>query len=86
LSVWQVGADYLSHCGSRGIAYLETFLEHLPITDERKAMKMIAICNEHSLSTVANGIAKQMTIRCLKSNQLNAAIGWCLQTKVCLTD
>ncbi|TRY95728.1 hypothetical protein DNTS_022128 [Danionella cerebrum] len=49
-SLWQLAVDYLDHCPELGRVYLELQIERVPLDTERKAMKVLRICEERQMS------------------------------------
>ena len=48
-SLWQVALDYLSHCPAHGRHYMGLLVERIPLTTERKANKVIHLCQRYHL-------------------------------------
>lgn len=48
-SLWQVAMDYLSHCPVQGHHYMQLLVERVPLTTERKANKVIHLCQRYHL-------------------------------------
>ena len=48
-SLWQVAMDYFSVCPSKGKDYMKLCLERVPLETERKAVKVLHICEQHQL-------------------------------------
>ncbi|GFR99816.1 nuclear pore complex protein Nup85-like [Elysia marginata] len=80
-SLWQVGVDYLDFCPIFGSSYLESYIEHIPLDNERKALKVLHICVERKLSLQAQSVCKVMGMKCLRQERLGAALSWFLRSK-----
>ncbi|XP_065065550.1 nuclear pore complex protein Nup85-like [Rhopilema esculentum] len=80
-SLWQVAADYLSTCPTQGRAQLEVYIEHVPLENDRKAAKVLRLCEQYDLLEQANGICKVMAMRAMKHGRLGASLTWCLRSK-----
>ncbi|XP_060601817.1 nuclear pore complex protein Nup85-like [Ruditapes philippinarum] len=80
-SLWQVGVDYLDFCPEFGRQYLEHFIEKIPIETEKKANKMLYICEKRNMPEQVKSICKIMGMRCIKNKRLGAALSWFLRSK-----
>ncbi|WAQ96054.1 NUP85-like protein [Mya arenaria] len=80
-SLWQVGVDYLDQCHDTGRHYLEQFIDNMPIETERKAHKLLNICEKRNMPEQIKSICKVMGMRCLKNQRLGAALSWFLRSK-----
>lgn len=49
-SLWQCAVDYFDHCPEFGRVYLELQIERVPLDTERKALKVLRICEERQMS------------------------------------
>lgn len=50
LSLWQLAVDYFDHCPEFGRVYLELQIERVPLDTERKALKVLRICEQRQMS------------------------------------
>lgn len=41
--LWMIGIDYLEHSSPEGVGAIEMLLPRIPITNERQAIKVIAV-------------------------------------------
>ena len=48
-SLWQVAMGYLSECPLQGRHYMEAYIERVPIESERKACKILRVCEKYEL-------------------------------------
>lgn len=48
-SLWAVGATYIASCPTMGADSLEVLLEQVPLDSDRKALKVIQLCEKHRL-------------------------------------
>jgi len=80
-SLWQVGVDYLDFCPVFGKPYLAEYIEHIPLDSERKAHKVLHMCQERDMSVQAQSICKVMGMKCLKQQRLGSALSWFLKSK-----
>lgn len=80
-SLWQVAADYLDHCPEFGLHHLECFLERLPLETDKKAMKVVRMCEQRNMLVLAASICKTMGMRALHEGHLGSALSWCLRSK-----
>ncbi|XP_059163857.1 nuclear pore complex protein Nup85-like [Physella acuta] len=80
-SLWQVGVDYLDFCPTFGMAYLEAYVEHIPLDSESKAHKVLHLCQERKLIAQGQSICKVMGMKCLKQERLGSALSWFLKSK-----
>lgn len=49
-SLWQLAVDYFDHCPEFGRNYLELQIERVPLDTERKALKVLRICEQRQMS------------------------------------
>lgn len=49
LSLWQLAVDYFDHCPEFGRVYLELHIERVPLDTERKALKVLRICEQRQM-------------------------------------
>ncbi len=61
-SLWQVAMDYFSVCPSKGKDYMKLCLERVPLETERKAIKVLRVCEQHQL------IETGMRMACVQSS------------------
>ncbi|KAK7111394.1 nuclear pore complex protein Nup85-like [Littorina saxatilis] len=80
-SLWQVGVDYLDHCPVFGKEHMKLYIENLPLDSERKANKLIHICEERDLLEQVQSICKIMGVRCSQDGRLGSALSWFLRSK-----
>ncbi|XP_060068620.1 nuclear pore complex protein Nup85-like [Ylistrum balloti] len=80
-SLWIVGVSYLDHCPEFGRKYLEHFMENISIESEKKAQKLLHICQERNLVEQAKSICKVMGRRHMQHKRLGAALTWFLKSK-----
>lgn len=50
VSLWQLAVDYFDHCPEFGRVYLELQIERVPLDTERKAIKVLRICEDRQMS------------------------------------
>lgn len=50
VSLWQLAVDYFDHCPELGRVYLELQIERIPLDTERKALKVLRICEDRQMS------------------------------------
>ncbi|XP_069124557.1 nuclear pore complex protein Nup85-like [Argopecten irradians] len=80
-SLWIVGVGYLDHCPEFGRKHLEHFMENISIESEKKAQKLLHICQERNLVEQAKSICKVMGRRHMQYKRLGAALTWFLKSK-----
>ena len=80
-SLWQVSTSYLDQCPEYGRAYLEHFIDHLPIESEKKAQKVLHLCEQRGLHDQSRSICKTMGMNSLRNNRLGSALSWGLRSK-----
>ncbi len=80
-SLWQVVAGYLDHCPEFGRHYLELFIERVPLQSEKKAMKVLRICEEREMTDQVKSICKVLGMRSFQHGQLGSALSWCIRSK-----
>ncbi|KAL3876599.1 hypothetical protein ACJMK2_034424 [Sinanodonta woodiana] len=80
-SLWQVGVHYLDHCPLFGRSYLEQYIERMSYESEKKAVKLLHICEQRNMSSQVKSICKVMGMRLLHNDRLGAALTWFLKSK-----
>lgn len=80
-SLWQVGIQYLEHCPVFGKHYIAQFLDHIPLETEKKAQKILRLCEKYNLVDQAKSICKVMGTRALFNGRLGSALSWGLKSK-----
>ncbi|MEQ2236481.1 Nucleoporin nup85 [Ilyodon furcidens] len=80
-SLWQCAVDYFDHCPELGRACLELQIERVPLDTERKALKVLRICEERQMSEQVRSICKIMAMRALRNNRLGSALSWSIRAK-----
>uniref|UniRef100_UPI00398F0818 nuclear pore complex protein Nup85-like n=1 Tax=Pristiophorus japonicus TaxID=55135 RepID=UPI00398F0818 len=53
-SLWQLAVDYFDHCPQFGRVYLELYIERVPLDTERKALKVLRICEQRQMTEQGN--------------------------------
>ncbi|KAK2564164.1 Nuclear pore complex protein Nup85 [Acropora cervicornis] len=82
-SLWRVAVDYLLCCPVNGRAHLVEYIEHLPLETDKKAMKVLRLCEVLDMLPQAQSICKTMSMNAMKAGRLGAALAWCLRSKYC---
>uniref|UniRef100_A0A672LWB1 Nuclear pore complex protein Nup85 n=1 Tax=Sinocyclocheilus grahami TaxID=75366 RepID=A0A672LWB1_SINGR len=80
-SLWQLAVDYFDHCPEFGRVYLELQIERVPLDTERKAIKVLRICEDRQMSEQVRSICKIMAKRALRNNRLGSALSWTIRAK-----
>uniref|UniRef100_A0A8C6M0J1 Nuclear pore complex protein Nup85 n=1 Tax=Nothobranchius furzeri TaxID=105023 RepID=A0A8C6M0J1_NOTFU len=80
-SLWQCAVDYFDHCPEFGRVYLELQIERVPLDTERKALKVLRICEERQMSEQVRSICKIMAMRAVRNNRLGSALSWSIRAK-----
>uniref|UniRef100_A0A3B4AZA3 Nuclear pore complex protein Nup85 n=1 Tax=Periophthalmus magnuspinnatus TaxID=409849 RepID=A0A3B4AZA3_9GOBI len=80
-SLWQLAVDYFDHCPEFGHVYLELQIERVSLDTERKALKVLRICEQRQMSEQVRSICKIMAMRALKNNRLGSALSWSIRAK-----
>uniref|UniRef100_A0A671XG47 Nuclear pore complex protein Nup85 n=1 Tax=Sparus aurata TaxID=8175 RepID=A0A671XG47_SPAAU len=80
-SLWQLAVDYFDHCPEFGRVYLELQIERVPLDTERKALKVLRICEQRQMSEQVRSICKIMAMRALRNNRLGSALSWSIRAK-----
>ncbi|XP_035381591.1 nuclear pore complex protein Nup85 [Electrophorus electricus] len=80
-SLWQLAVDYFDHCPEFGRVYLELQLERVPLETERKALKVLRICEQRHMTEQVRSICKIMAKRALSNNRLGSALSWSIRAK-----
>uniref|UniRef100_A0A8C7L7S3 Nuclear pore complex protein Nup85 n=1 Tax=Oncorhynchus kisutch TaxID=8019 RepID=A0A8C7L7S3_ONCKI len=81
LSLWQLAVDYFDHCPEFGRVYLELQIERVPLDTERKALKVIRICEQRQMTEQVRSICKIMAKKALRNNRLGSALSWSIRAK-----
>ncbi len=80
-SLWQVGILYFDNCPVQGRHRLELLLERVPLTNERRAEKVLAAAKERGMSSVVASTCKVMGMKALAENQIGNAMTWGLRSQ-----
>ncbi|KAF7686403.1 nuclear pore complex protein Nup85 [Silurus meridionalis] len=80
-SLWQLAVDYFDHCPEFGRVYLELQIERVPLETERKALKVLRICEQRQMNEQVRSICKIMAKRALSNNRLGSALSWSIRAK-----
>ncbi|XP_057201223.1 nuclear pore complex protein Nup85 [Triplophysa rosa] len=80
-SLWQLAVDYFDHCPELGRVYLELLIERIPLDTERKALKVLRVCEDRQMSEQVRSICKIMAKRSLRNNRLGSALSWSIRAK-----
>lgn len=81
-SLWVVGADYLmSNCSTSGRKHLERYIEKIPVDSEKKALKILRLCEKHGFAEQSKSICKVLGMKAIRRNRLGVALSWCLRAK-----
>ncbi|KAM9745787.1 nuclear pore complex protein Nup85 isoform 1-T1 [Menidia menidia] len=80
-SLWQLAVDYFDHCPEFGRVNLELQIERVPLDTERKALKVLRICEQRQMSEQVRSICKIMAMRALRNNRLGSALSWSIRAK-----
>ncbi|XP_054463899.1 nuclear pore complex protein Nup85 [Anoplopoma fimbria] len=80
-SLWQLAVDYFDHCPEFGRVYLELQIERVTLDTERKALKVLRICEQRQMSEQVRSICKIMAMRALRNNRLGSALSWSIRAK-----
>ncbi|KAF5888611.1 nuclear pore complex protein Nup85, partial [Clarias magur] len=80
-SLWQLAVDYFDHCPEFGRVYLELQIERVPLETERKALKVLRICEQRQMNEQVRSICKIMAKRALTNNRLGSALSWSIRAK-----
>lgn len=80
-SLWSIGGDYFMCSPNIGRGHLEKYIEKIPLDNERKALKLINLCDKYNLVEQKHGICKSMGMQSLRRRRLGVALSWCLRAK-----
>lgn len=80
-SLWQLAVGYFDHCPEFGRVYLELQVERVPLDSERKALKVLRICEQRQMAEQVRSICKIMAKRALRNNRLGSALSWSIRAK-----
>ncbi|XP_069785475.1 nuclear pore complex protein Nup85 isoform X2 [Narcine bancroftii] len=80
-SLWQLAVDYFDHCPEFGRVYLELHIERVPLDTERKALKVLRICEQRQMSEQVRSICKIMAMKAMRNNRLGSALSWSVRAK-----
>lgn len=79
--MWQMAVDYYSACVRFGRAHAAAVLERVPLTDERKAHKVLALAKRHGLGAVARSVAAVMGMRLFRGGNYASSIVWFVEAR-----
>ncbi|RXN01065.1 Nuclear pore complex protein Nup85 [Acipenser ruthenus] len=77
----QLAVDYFDHCPEFGRMYLELQIERVPLDTERKALKVLRICEQRQLAEQVRSICKIMAKKAVRNNRLGSALSWSIRAK-----
>uniref|UniRef100_W5N743 Nuclear pore complex protein Nup85 n=1 Tax=Lepisosteus oculatus TaxID=7918 RepID=W5N743_LEPOC len=80
-SLWQLAVDYFDHCPEFGRVYLEMQIERVPLDTERKAVKVLRICEQRQMAEQVRSICKIMAMKALRNQRLGSALSWSIRAK-----
>ncbi|XP_078063807.1 nuclear pore complex protein Nup85 [Mustelus asterias] len=80
-SLWQLAVDYFDHCPQFGRIYLELYIERIPLNTERKALKVLRICEQRQMTEQVRSICKIMAMKAIRNNRLGSALSWSVRAK-----
>ncbi|XP_039596299.1 nuclear pore complex protein Nup85 isoform X1 [Polypterus senegalus] len=80
-SLWQLAVDYFDYCPEFGKAYLELHIERVSLDTERKALKVLRICEQRQMTEQVRSICKIMAKKSLHNNRLGSALSWSIRAK-----
>ncbi|XP_041073319.1 nuclear pore complex protein Nup85 isoform X1 [Carcharodon carcharias] len=80
-SLWQLAVDYFDHCPQFGRIYLELYIERVPLNTERKALKVLRICEQRQMTEQVRSICKIMAMKAVHNNRLGSALSWSVRAK-----
>ncbi|XP_028912792.1 nuclear pore complex protein Nup85 [Ornithorhynchus anatinus] len=80
-SLWQLGVDYFDHCPEFGRVYLELHMERIPLDTERKALKVLRICEQRQMAEQVRSVCKIMAMKAVRNNRLGSALSWSIRAK-----
>jgi len=80
-SLWQLAVDYFDHCPEFGRMYLELQIERVPLGTERKALKVLRVCEKRQMTEQVRSICKIMAKQALRNNRLGSALSWSIRAK-----
>ncbi|XP_064393229.1 nuclear pore complex protein Nup85-like [Halichondria panicea] len=80
-SLWQVAMGYLSECPQQGRAYMEAYIERVPVDSERKVVKVLRVCEKYQLKEKAQSVCRVQAMRAYQNGRLGVALSWCIRGK-----
>ncbi|CAH2302430.1 nuclear pore complex Nup85 [Pelobates cultripes] len=80
-SLWQLGVSYFDYCPEQGRAYLELHIERIPLTTEKKALKVLQICEKRQMTEQVRSICKTLAMKALRNGRLGSALSWSIRAK-----
>ncbi|XP_067860560.1 nuclear pore complex protein Nup85 [Heptranchias perlo] len=80
-SLWQLAVDYFDHCPQFGRVYLELYIERVPLVTERKALKVLRICEQRQMTEQVRSVCKIMAMKAVRNNRLGSALSWSIRAK-----
>ncbi|KAH8299678.1 hypothetical protein KR044_004541, partial [Drosophila immigrans] len=80
-NLWQLGIDYLDHCGQEGIGAIELLLPRIPLKTERQAFKILALAKRRGLVNVEATVCKVLSKRAYNDQRYGSALEWAIRSK-----
>lgn len=78
-SLWSIATDYFMYCEKYGRAHFEKYIEKIPLENERKALKVINVCEKYGFTEQSFAICKVMGLQALRRKRYGVALSWCLR-------
>eukprot|EP00457_Paulinella_chromatophora_P002549 gb/GEZN01002554.1/.p1 GENE.gb/GEZN01002554.1/~~gb/GEZN01002554.1/.p1 ORF type:complete len:733 (-),score=82.05 gb/GEZN01002554.1/:245-2212(-) len=79
--LWQISPTYLLACGPSGRAALRQTVLNRPVLSTLTGLKLLALCDKHSLSGERIQICRRMAFWHFRSGQYGPAVHWFAQGK-----
>ncbi|XP_068387458.1 nuclear pore complex protein Nup85 [Eschrichtius robustus] len=80
-SLWQLGVDYFDYCPELGRVSLELHVERIPLSTERKALKVLRVCEQRQMTEQVRSICKILAMKAVRNNRLGSALSWSIRAK-----
>jgi len=61
--------------------YIALHIEHIPLTTERKALKVLEVCERHQLKEQAHSVCRVRAMEAYHFGRLGVALSWCIRAK-----
>lgn len=78
-SLWSVAPAYFNSCPLQGRQHLEAYIERVPVTSSRTALKILDVCQKFGMQTQLEGICRVLGRKSSAQGRYGDALEWFLR-------